>query len=41
VEHWEDLRPTFEADSGPLMLQLDAFARRLLESPSKEPGARN
>ena len=41
VEHWEDLRPTFEADSAPLMLQLDAFARRLLESLSSEQETRN
>ena len=41
VDHWEDLRPTFEADSTPLMLHLDAFARRLLESLSKEPATRN
>jgi predicted nucleotidyltransferase len=39
VEHWQALRPTFEADPAPLMLQLDAFARRLLESLSKERGA--
>jgi predicted nucleotidyltransferase len=41
VEHWQDLRLTFEADPAPLMLHLDAFARRLLESLSKEPGTRN
>jgi len=32
VERWQDLRPSFEADPAPLMLHLDAFARRLVES---------
>jgi hypothetical protein len=40
VERWQELQPTFEADPAPLMLHLDAFARRLLESLSKEPGTR-
>ena len=38
VERWQELRPTFEADPAPLMLQLDAFARRLIESLREEPG---
>jgi len=41
VERWQELRPTFEADPAPLMLHLDAFARRLVESLSKELGTRN
>ena len=41
VERWQELRPTFEADPAPLMLRLDAFARRLLESLHEELGTRN
>jgi hypothetical protein len=41
VEHWHAIRPTFEADPTPLMLHLDAFARRLLESLHEELGSRN
>ena len=32
VERWQEVRPTFEADPVALILQLDAFARRLVES---------
>ena len=38
VERWQELRPGFEADPSPLMLHLDAFTRRLLESFPQEPG---
>jgi len=31
VERWPELRPAYEADFTPLALQLDAFARRLVE----------
>jgi predicted nucleotidyltransferase len=44
VERWEELRPGFEADPAPLMLHLDTFARRLVDSlPSltkKQPNKR-
>jgi len=36
VERWQEVRPAFEADPAPLMLHLDAFARRLLQSLSPE-----
>jgi predicted nucleotidyltransferase len=32
VEGWDEVRPQFEKDPIPLILQLDAFARRLLDS---------
>jgi hypothetical protein len=38
VERWQELRPRYEEEIGPLALQLDAFARRLvawLEVPSR------
>jgi hypothetical protein len=32
VERWPELKPAYEKDPCPLILQLDAFARRLVES---------
>lgn len=37
IERWEEHRPQFEADPVPLMLHLEAFARRLTESLRHEP----
>ena len=37
VERWPELRPRYEEEIGPLALQLDAFARRLVESLPEEP----
>jgi hypothetical protein len=36
VERWAELKAGFEADPRPLILRLDAFARRLLESLREE-----
>jgi hypothetical protein len=38
VERWPDLKAGYEADPLPLMLRLDAFARRLVESLKEELG---
>lgn len=38
VERWPELRPVYEEHPRPLMLQLDAFARRLVESLPRGKG---
>lgn len=41
VERWPELRVDYEEDPRPLILHLDAFARRLVESLGEELGTRN
>jgi len=38
VERWQELRPRYEEEIGPLALQLDAFARRLVSVIEQETG---